>query len=224
MERFVLNGVTLVCPEGQLTDKIRGKLASGEYEGSEARAVLMRVKPRQRVLELGAGLGYIGALAARIVGAKNVTSVEANPDMIVAIRANYALNGVAEIDLRHGAVVGQDYEEHSLAFACAKQFWASRIAGVGDAGVGVVDVPVLRIHALLDEVKPNFVIMDIEGAEQYLFDAKWPRSVKHVVIELHPKQYESGKVIKHIVDMLSRSGLTYDPVASRGTLLALRRV
>ena len=224
MERFELNGVALVCPEGQLTDKIRGKLASGEYEGSEARAVLMRVKPRQRVLELGAGLGYIGVLAARIVGAKNVTSVEANPDMIVAIRANYALNGVAEIDLRHGAVVGQDYEGHSLAFACAKQFWASRIAGVGDAGVGVVDVPVLRIHALLDEVKPNFVIMDIEGAEQYLFDAKWPRSVKHVVIELHPKQYESGKVIKHIVDMLSRSGLTYDPVASRGTLLALRRV
>ena len=136
----------------------------------------------------------------------------------------FVLNGVAEIDLRHGAVVGQDYEGHSLAFACAKQFWVSRIAGVGDAGVGVVDVPVLRIHALLDEVKPNFVIMDIEGAEQYLFDAKWPRSVKHVVIELHPKQYESGKVIKHIVDMLSRSGLTYDPVASRGTLLALRRV
>ena len=224
MERFELNGVALVCPEGQLTDKIRGKLASGEYEGSEARAVMMRVKPGQRVLELGAGLGYIGALAARIVGAKNVTSVEANPDMIMAIRANYALNGVAEIDLRHAAVVGQDYEGHSLAFACAKQFWASRIAGVGDAGVGVVDVPVLRIHALLDEVKPNFVIMDIEGAEQYLFDAKWPRSVKHVVIELHPKQYESGKVIKHIVDMLSRSGFTYDPVASRGTLLALRRV
>lgn len=224
MERFELNGVALVCPEGQLTDKIRGNLASGEYEGSEARAVMMRVKPGQRVLELGAGLGYIGAMAARIVGAKNVTSVEANPYMIVAIRANYALNGVAEIDLRHGAVVGQDYEGHSLAFACAKQFWASRIAGVGDAGVGVVDVPVLRIHALLDEVKPNFVIMDIEGAEQYLFDAKWPRSVKHVVIELHPKQYESGKVIKHIVDMLSRSGLTYDPVASRGTLLALRRV
>lgn len=224
MERFELNGVALVCPEGQLTDKIRGNLASGEYEGSEARAVMMRVKPGQRVLELGAGLGYIGAMAARIVGAKNVTSVEANPYMIVAIRANYALNGVAEIDLRHGAVVGQDYEGHSLAFACAKQFWASRIAGVGDAGVGVVDVPVLRIHALLDEVKPNFVIMDIEGTEQYLFDAKWPRSVKHVVIELHPKQYESGKVIKHIVDMLSRSGLTYDPVASRGTLLALRRV
>jgi len=112
VERFELNGVALVCPEGQLTDNIRGKLASGEYEGSEARAVMMRVKAGQRVLELGAGLGYIGALAARIVGAKNVTSVEANPDMIMAIRDNYALNGVAEIDLRHGAVVGQDYEGH----------------------------------------------------------------------------------------------------------------
>jgi len=224
VERFELNGVALMCPEGQLTDKIRGKLASGEYEGSEARAVMMRLKAGQRVLELGAGLGYIGALAARIVGAENVTSVEANPDMIEAIRANYALNDVAAIDLRHGAVVGQAYEGETLAFACAKQFWASRIAGAGDAGAGVVDVPVLRMDALLADVKPNFVIMDIEGAEQYLFEAKWPRCVKQVVIELHPKQYESGKVIKHMVDMLSRSGLTYDPVASRGTLLALRRV
>ncbi|MCV2894524.1 FkbM family methyltransferase [Lentibacter sp. XHP0401] len=224
MESFEINGVTLVCPEAQLTEKIRSKLASGEYEGSEARAVKMRVKAGHRVLELGAGLGYIGALAAQIVGASHVTSVEANPDMIGAITANYARNGAGGIDLRHGAAVGQDYEGDTLAFARAKQFWASRIAGAGDTGAGVVEVPALRIDALLGEVKPNFVIMDIEGAEQYLFAAKWPRFVKHVVIELHPKQYESGKVIKHMVDVLSRSGLTYDPVASRGTLLALRRV
>jgi len=224
VERFELNGVALLCPKEQLTDKIRGKLASGEYEGSEARAVLMRLKAGQRVLELGAGLGYIGALAARIVGAQNVTSVEANPDMLAAIRANYALNGVAGIDLRHGAVVGPAYEGQTLAFACAKQFWASRIAGAADIGAGIVDVPVLRIGALLADVAPQFVIMDIEGAEQYLFASQWPRSVRQVVIELHPKQYESAKVIKEIVDMLSRSGLTYDPVASRGTLLALRRV
>ncbi|MCW1954443.1 MAG: FkbM family methyltransferase [Roseobacter sp.] len=207
-----------------MTDKIRGKLASGEYEGSEARAVLMRLKAGQRVLELGAGLGYIGALAARIVGAQNVTSVEANPDMLAAIRANYALNGVAGIDLRHGAVVGPAYEGQTLAFACAKQFWASRIAAFEDRRARVVEVPVLRIGALLADVAPQFVIMDIEGAEQYLFASQWPRSVRQVVIELHPKQYESAKVIKEIVDMLSRSGLTYDPVASRGTLLALRRV
>jgi len=224
VERFELNGVALLCPKEQLTDKIRGKLASGEYEGSEARAVLMRLKAGQRVLELGAGLGYIGALAARIVGAQNVTSVEANPDMLAAIRANYALNGVAGIDLRHGAFVGPAYEGQTLAFACAKQFWASRIAASEDRRARVVDVPVLRIGALLADVAPQFVIMDIEGAEQYLFASQWPRSVRQVVIELHPKQYESAKVIKEIVDMLSRSGLTYDPVASRGTLLALRRV
>jgi len=38
VERFELNGVALVCPEGQLTDKIRGKLASGEYEGESMKA------------------------------------------------------------------------------------------------------------------------------------------------------------------------------------------
>lgn len=224
MERFELNGVQLTCPETQLSAKIRGKLASGDYEGSEARAVLLRLKPGMRVLELGAGLGYISALAAAITGAQNVTSVEANPDMLATIRDNHARNGQAAITLHHGAVVGLDYEGETLAFARARQFWASRIAGVSDSGAGVVQVPALRIDGLLEAVKPGFVIMDIEGAEQYLFTKPWPRSVRQVVLELHPKQYDSAKTIKQMMDMLSLSGLTYDPVASRGTLLALRRV
>lgn len=224
MECFDLNGVTLGCPSAQLTDKIRGKLLSGEYEGSEARAVQLRLKAGHKVLELGAGLGYIGALAAQRAGAANVTSVEANPEMLEVIRANYRRNGGGEIDLRHGAVVGQEYEGDTLAFTRARQFWASRIAQAEDAEGSIVNVPALRIDGLLAELRPNFVIMDIEGAEQYLFAQKWPRCVKHVVIELHPKHYESNQVIKDMVDMLSRSGLTYDPVASRGTLLALRRV
>jgi hypothetical protein len=43
------------------------------------------------------------------------------------------------------------------------------------------------------------------------------------VLELHPPRY-SDTVIKRIVDCMSDSGLTYDPVTSRGRVLGFRRV
>lgn len=224
MEEFEIGGVRLGCPEAELTSKIRAKLESGQYEGSEARAVLMRLRPGQRVLELGAGLGYIGALAARITGGAQVTSVEANPDMLATIRSNFDRNDGAQITLRHGAVVGTDYQGDTLSFARARQFWASRIADMESRAEGLVEVPAVRIDVLLEEVRPQMVIMDIEGAEQHLFTRAWPGFVKTVVMELHPKQYESRAVMKDIVDCLSRSGMAYDPGASTGTLLCMRRV
>lgn len=224
MDLYELNGMLLGCPEALGSEKITQKLATGHYEGTEARAVQMRVKPGHRVLELGAGLGYIGALAASLAGAENVTAVEANPDMLKVIRDNYDRNAGEEITLRHGAVVGNDYEGDTLAFARGRQFWASRIARQGDSGPGLIEVPALKIGPLLKEFRPNVVIMDIEGAEQFLFDKPWPKSVRFVIMELHPKQYDSFEAVKKIVDCLSDSGLTYDPGASRGTVLAMRRV
>ena len=224
MDLYELNGMLLGCPEALGSQKITQKLASGQYEGTEARAVQMRVKPGHRVLELGAGLGYIGSLAASLAGAEHVTSVEANPDMLKVIRDNFDRNGGEAITLRHGAVVGNDFDGETLAFARARQFWSSKIAKVGDSASGLIEVPALKIGALLKEIRPNVVIMDIEGAEQYLFEKPWPKSVRFVIMELHPKQYDSYAAIKKIVDCMSASGLTYDPRASRGNVLALRRI
>jgi hypothetical protein len=67
------------------------------------------------------------------------------------------------------------------------------------------------------------VIMDIEGAEEHLFDAPWPDFVRHVMMELHPGRYPDT-VIQRIVDCMSTSGLTYDPGPSRGRILCFRRV
>lgn len=224
MDLFELNGMLLGCPEALASDKITQKLSTGRYEGTEARAVQMRVKPGHRVLELGAGLGYIGALAASIAGAENVTAVEANPDMLTVIRDNYDRNGGEVITLRHGAVVGNDFEGDTLSFARGRQFWSSRIAKQGDTGSGLIEVPALKIGPLLDEIRPHVVIMDIEGAEQFLFEKPWPKSVRFVIMELHPKQYDGLGAVKNIVDCLSDSGLTYDPGPSRGAVLAMRRV
>jgi len=222
MPDFSLNGVTLSAPDWALSDRIRRKLESGAYEADEARAVMQRVHKGQRVLDLGAGLGYIASLAAQITDGANVVSVEANPRMLPVIRANLDRNGAAEATLLHGAVAGLE-DTGEVYFDQTGSFWSGRLADMDARPENVVSVPLLRLHDLLKTHRPNLVFMDIEGAEAGLFDEKWPRFVRSVILELHPKRYPNS-TIKTIVDCMSASGLTYDPACSRGRILGFRRL
>lgn len=223
MAEFDLGGVKLAAPDAVLNGKLREKLRGGGYEGHEAKAARLRVRPGLRVLELGAGLGYIAAICAELAGAENVVTVEANPDMIAVIRANLDRNGQGAVTLLHAAVVGADFGAGAVQFEKKKAFWAGRLADEHSNPAVVVPVPVVALSALLAEYRPRMVIMDIEGAEQYLFDAPWPAHVDHVMMELHPNQYPQS-TIKQIVDCMSVSGLTYDADASFARILSFRRV
>ncbi|MEI4234644.1 FkbM family methyltransferase [Roseovarius sp. D22-M7] len=223
MAEYEIDGLRMVVPDALLNPRIAGKLDAGRYEAHEAHAAAMRLRAGQRVLELGGGIGYVAAICARVTGARNVTCLEANPALLPVIRANLARNGFAEVTLVHGAVTGRDSPAAPVAFDGAKSFWAGRIAeGAGTAGAGV-EVPALGLDALLDRVRPQVVIMDIEGAEQHLFGAPWPAHVRSVMMELHPGRY-ADTVVQCIVDCMSESGLTYDPGPSCGRILCFRRV
>jgi len=141
--------------------------------------------------------------------------------MLPVIRANLDRNGYAGVTLLHGAVTGRDGSDAPVAFDGAKSFWAGRIAD--GAAARHVDVPALGLDALLARLRPQVVIMDIEGAEERLFEAPWPAHVRSVMMELHPGRYPDT-VIRRIVDCMSVSGLTYDPGPSCGRILCFRRV
>ncbi len=217
---YTLNGVDIGVPDGLANDAIVEKLADATYEGDEARAVDRAVRPGFRVLELGAGLGYIGALAARKTEPENVMSIEANPDLIPVIRANHARNGVGGISVMHGAVVGQAREGDTGSFHIAGGFTGSRL---GARGGRQVDVPLIGFHELIRAHRPHVVLMDVEGAEAGYFDRPWKCPLRFCVMEIHPKQY-GAEVIKKIIDAMSAMDMTYDPVTSRGKILGFRKV
>ncbi|SLN63730.1 protein-L-isoaspartate O-methyltransferase [Roseovarius litorisediminis] len=223
MAEYELNGVLLSVPDEMINPRIAAKLANAGYEAHEAQAAQMRLRPGQRVLELGSGLGYIASICAAVTGPENVVTVEANPELLAVIRANLDQNGFGQVTLLHGAVAEMKDATQEIEFEKKKTFWASSIADVSANPDLVVSVPFLRLSDLLAEYRPHMVIMDIEGAEQYLFDARWPRFVRSVMMELHPGRYPDT-TIKRIVDCMSASGLTYDPGPSRGRILAFRRV
>lgn len=222
MAEFDIEGLRLAVPDEMLTPRLAAKLASGEYERDEARAALMRLRPGRNVLDLGAGSGFIACLCARVAGAASVTTVEANPALLPVIRANLDRNGAGAATLLHGAVGVAGEDTAPVAFDAAQPFWAGRLADAA-TGARTVNVPRLELRDLLARTRPALVIMDIEGAEAALFDARWPAHVRNVMIELHPDRYPDT-VIQRIVDCLSASGLTYDPGPSRGRILCFQRV
>jgi len=223
MAEYDIDGLRMVVPDAALNARIAAKLEAGTYEAQEARAAAMRLRAGHRVLELGAGIGYVSAICARAVGAGHVTCVEANPAMLPVIRANLECNGYGAVTLLHGAVTGREGTEAPIAFDGAKTFWAGRIADGETSAARRVDVPALGLDGLLHRVRPQVVIMDIEGAEEHLFDAPWPAHVATVMLELHPGRYPDT-VVQRIVDCMSASGLTYDPGPSCGRILCFRKV
>ncbi|SHG49071.1 FkbM family methyltransferase [Cognatishimia maritima] len=223
MRVFSIDDIEIELPDWLLGTAIEHKVASGDYEGSESHAARMRIKPGMRVLEVGAGLGYVSAICANLAGAEHVVSVEANPQMLAPLQANLARNGCKAVQVMHGALVGNGHHEETVNFRAGSLFWGGATLPNGVTHDDMVPVPALRLRPLLLTIRPRFVMLDVEGAEAELFKKPWPRFVKFVVLELHPKKYKT-RTIKEIVDCMSASGLTYDPATSHGRTLGFMRV
>lgn len=219
VHEFHLNGISLGLPAGLATPEILGKLADGSYEADEARSAERCVRPGFRVLELGAGIGYVTAICARQAGPQNVLSVEANPALLPVIEDTLVRNGLSGVTLIHGAATGPAEPEAMADFAVSSGYTGSSLEGKGEA----VKVPLVSIHDLIWAHKPHVVLMDVEGAEAEMFNRPWKCPLRFCVMELHPKKYHP-RTIKRIVDFMSAMDLTYDPVTSRGKILGFRKV
>jgi len=224
VREFTLNGVELHIPEECLTAPLAEAIEQGRYEHNEAAALRRHLQPGDRVLDLGAGAGYLSSLAAGVVGGENVVAVEAGPQMIAALRGNLVRNDASEATVVHGAVVADSHGGDTVDFLSRRAFWASAVTREKAAdNARIMPVPALGIGGLLAVHQPTVVILDIEGGEADLCDTVWPETVRLLVLEIHTKLY-SGQVLQQIFDGLSRSGLTYMPWGSRGETVVFQRV
>jgi len=224
MAFFDLRGISLEIPDTALSQPLREALAGGQYEGAESRAVALNLAAGDRVLELGAGAGYLSVQIARRIGPGNLLAVEAHPGMAQVVRDNLERNGIAGAKVLEGAVVPDVHDAATIAFHPAPAFWASALSPPGPIpGGGGVVVPALRLGDLFRRHRPDTVILDIEGGEELLFDAPWPDHVRLVILEIHPRRYPASSV-RAIFDCLSISGLAYSVNGSRGSVVVFERV
>jgi FkbM family methyltransferase len=178
-----------VPPSPFLTRKLIRQLGAEDYEGLEVRGSLAVVRPGDRVLELGAGLGIVGAVVARNASPAEVRSYEANPALIPHIRALYALNGLEDIiSVRNEVLVGGPDRPPSLPFHIAGSFLGSSLTP-GENRLDTIEVPTADLAAVMAGFRPDVLIIDIEGGEQEILRHIDLTGLRAVVIEFHPRAY-----------------------------------
>jgi FkbM family methyltransferase len=215
--RVRLHGVTLALgPDA--TPAFRRALYAERYERGEARCVSLRLAPDDVVLELGAGVGFIGTLCALRIGSERVTSVEANPALLPSIRATHAANGVAPT-LLHGLVAREAGE--AVLFVEAE--FASSSGASRGASAAPVRVPRIAIAELMRSVRPSFLVIDVEGGEAELLPAIDWRGVRKVALELHPQRIGAART-RELLALLEARGFREDRAISSSRKKFFERV
>ena len=203
-----------------ISDRMAHVIGRNRYEASEVKLLRKLMRPRDRVLELGAGVGVVSTCAAQIArDPSQVLSIEANPNLIPIIRETHRLNGVEGVEVVNGLGVGRSVEpDETIPFYLREHFWASSMSPLdGDDSdtTTEVSVPLVNLNALIKAHRPSILVMDIEGAEADLLPQLDLSSVRSLVVELHPRVYQNEGTARCSA-ALAACGFTYDARRSRG--------
>lgn len=204
--KFTLPRVQTVTLEGvqldvsTLSPLMKNNLLLGRYEVPERQLARHSLTPDDAVLEVGGAIGFIGLFCQLRLGITRYTSVEANPSTAALLRRNYALNGRTPVvwDLALAA------EDGEVTLNIGNEFWENSVVN-GAARGRTVRVPAATLSSLLRllDYTPTALIMDIEGAEQFVDFRQLPASVRKIIIELHPGVIGPAKTYRIVADLVN---------------------
>jgi FkbM family methyltransferase len=194
-----LQGVSLNVPSDVVNANVLRFLIEGGYESKELNLLAKCINEGERILELGAGLGFLACYVTKSFPDTPYIAVEANPSLVPLIRDNFKLNN-CHANLIHG-VAGNS--TGSSPFNLAKDFWASSVCDLS-MEYETVTVPSIDTNALIDKLDPTMMVIDIEGGDLELLPLLNLSNIQKVIVELHPGVYghDGGtKVVKYLLDI-----------------------
>ena len=179
-------------------------IALGNYEKAERELIAMMqeaglIRPGDRVIEAGGGLGVIAMHVADIVGDAAVFVFEPDPDTRAGLRENLRRNG-HDIHVEDAALVAGD--ERTVAFSVGHHFYAR---GTHRRSDHVITVPAESISHAIARLDPTILVLDVEGAEADLVcSVDNFRNVHGIHIEVHSKMLRER--MADMFEHLSRHG------------------
>lgn len=221
--KFTLPQVRTVSLEGvkldvsSLSSLMKNNLLLGRYEVQERTLAQQCLTREDSVLEIGSAIGFMGLFCQLRLGIRRYTSIEANPGTIEQLKRNYALNDLKPV-VRNVAIAREDGE---VSLNVGSEFWEnSLVAGPGTGRT--ITVPGASLASLVRDLDyaPTALIMDVEGAEQWVDFHAVPPSVSKIIIELHPHIIGHAKTYQIVADLISM-GFRVEREES-GTFLFLR--
>ena len=164
--------ILIDCQDNTVSRLIQEK---GEWEPRIHHTIKQLVKPKQKVLVLGAHIGYHVLKIADIVGPEGrVFAFEANPRTFKFLKANVAFNDLNNVVLYGKAVYSADTELNFVnVLGNTGMSYVLHNAPHDYAPGKTIAVQAVAIDSISEIESIDFLLMDIEGAEaQAVYGAK----------------------------------------------------
>ncbi|MEM9231449.1 MAG: FkbM family methyltransferase [Pseudomonadota bacterium] len=219
-DAFDIHGIRVPCDRSVLTDLLIKQLSGGWFEVDEVTALKKILRPSDRVLDVGGGLGVTSAVAAKVAGVASVTTFEPNPFTQTFLRTMFDHNEVT-VDLREGIILRQPTSE-PRDFYARPHIYGSSLYDRGDGSGKVVKVRAFGLAEVLTEVRPTVISCDIEGGEIELLTGAALPGVRAVIVEVHP-DISGQPAIDTMLAHLASIGLKLVPKLTTHDVKVLQR-
>lgn len=180
------------------------------------------LKPRQKMLDIGANIGYYVLLEHGLVGTSGtIIAVEPSQTNLDLLEKNLKLNGIDNVEVVRGAVSN---------FSGTGTFWLARESNLNtfhkafldekSGAVEAIDVEVFSVRDIVDRYGPiDYVRMDIEGHEVEVLGeiailAEETQIKPATIFETHTRAYSSDHDIAPVISHLYELGYEAKYVSS----------
>lgn len=179
---LVLDGIKLKANR-TLSRFMAEVIWSGKHTRPERTLVHEALTSDDIGLELGGGVGLVAISCAKKIGGARVYSFEANRLLEPLVKENCDLNGVYP----HFEFCILGDSESCVTLHVGSDFWVSSLIRTS-AHDRTLSVPVKSFNQAVSRIRPTFLIVDIEGAEEDLFRHANLEPFDKIMIELHPSE------------------------------------
>lgn len=218
-------GLKIAYDSDVISDRVIDTIERGAYERFEGRRSKKFVQPGDRIIELGAGLGFLSALIMKDTEIADYQAVEADPRLPAMMLKTHELNGVKgplTIQSCVATCSQEMIEEGEVEFFVGKKFCASSLMGANNLK-HTVRVPVVSLPAMIIENKSNVLLCDIEGSETDIFNGTPLGTIERILMEIHPHKI-GQEGVRAMFQHLDALDYVYDADGSAGGVIAFRRL
>lgn len=167
------------------------RFSEGRYERKELEIGTALLKDGDRILEMGAGLGFVGGYLAHTRPTVELWAFEANPNLIPYIELMYAANDLEDrAKVSNNVVLTAKRLPETVRFHVYNCYLGSSLFDREDKPRPAVDVPTKAWDEIKETYKPTFLLMDIEGGELEFLEGADLDAIDTVVMEFHPDRYD----------------------------------
>jgi len=192
----------LIVPE------IRSRIVSGAYGAELLQMLRDTMKPADRVLVIGAGLGTASTLAATCPGVNRVIAIEPNTELCAYLTRTHDLNGVPWVETINAVLVAS--QRGRVPFFARHDLRLSSLLPDECSWQLAMMVPCMDLNLVLTEERISLLVCEVpSGAATIFADADLSR-VDRILVSSGDDALSLGEK-GEVVRLLAEKGFTAEP-------------